>query len=265
MNSKSPGSRAGIDRRGVLRAGAAGLGLGLGAALAGIPFRMAAADNQTQSKEERMKQEAFVYTELQISVPFDQVPWRDINAAIRALPGFRNKTWLSGVGNNSAGGIYSFEKVADAEAFVTGYFPDEARKFGVAQTTRIFDAVATEEASREMNSVHYPGGTLDVEPGAFVYTEVWLSALPFDNAPWRQFNPVLKQQPGLMSKTWLSGLHTGTPGGIYAFDTVENATSFALNYFPTEAKALNAAFYTRVFDAKPTAAASREMNSPFYV
>ncbi len=211
-----------------------------------------------------MSHGAYVYTELQISTQFDDVPWEHINRAIKEQPGFINKTWLAGVGNGSAGGFYVFDTIENAQRFVTGYFPAEARTFGVAQTTRVFDAVATETASRDMNSMHY-SGEISVEPGAFVYTEVQLQALPFDQAaPWRELNPKLQQQPGLLSKTWLSGLHTGTPGGLYAFDSVENARKFALEYFPTEAAELNSAFYTRVFDAKVTKAASRDMGSPFY-
>lgn len=67
-----------------------------------------------------------------------------------------------------------------------------------------------------------------------------------------------------MSKTWLSGLNTNTVGGIYAFDTPDNARAFAVEYFPTEAAGFNAAFYTRIFDAAPVVQASREMNSPFF-
>lgn len=206
--------------------------------------------------------EAYVYTELQISVPFADAPWRDVNKRLLEQPGFVNKQWLAGTTNNSLGGLYTFETIADAQNFVTGYFPSEAANFGVAQTTRIFDRPVTEEASRDMNSVHW-GNALETKPGAFVYTEVQLH-VEFDQAPWREMNPVLKQQPGLLAKTWLSGLHTKTPGGIYAFDTVENAKRFATVYFPTEAKGLNAAFYTRVFDAAPTEAASRALNSPFF-
>jgi len=212
-----------------------------------------------------MSTQAFVYTELQIAVPFSEVPWQRINQNIRQQPGFMDKTWLSGLGNHSAGGFYAFDSIENATRFCTDYFPEEARGFGVAQTTRVFDALASEEASRDMNSVHF-GGRVEFKPGAFVYTEVWLNAQPFNTAvPWREMNPILKQQPGLLSKTWLSGLHTGTPGGLYAFDTIENATAFAINYFPTEAKALNAAFYTRVFDAAVTEEASVAMNSPFYL
>ncbi|WP_336082882.1 YdhR family protein [Thalassospira sp. CH_XMU1448-2] len=248
------------DRRAFLKQ--AGTGIALAGSTLLTPGLLNAASN-AKNGATPMTQNAFVYTELQISAPFDQVPWQAINDKIKALPGFMNKTWLSGLGNNSAGGIYAFDTIENAQKFVTDYFPAEARSFGVAQTTRIFDAVATQEASIDMNSVHY-GARLDQKPAAFVYTEVQLNVLPFDNGPWRKFNPILKQQPGLMAKTWLSGLHTGTVGGFYAFDSIENAKKFAIDYFPTETKQLNAAFYTRVFDATPTEAASIDMASPFY-
>lgn len=223
-----------------------------------------AADVSSTKKDKTMTHKAFVYTELQMSAPFADIPWQRINEAIKKQPGFINKTWLSGVGSNSGGGLYSFDTIENAQKFVTGYFPEEARGFGVAQTTAIFDADATESASRDMNSMHYDG-KIDGKPGAYVYTEVQLHAVPFnDAAPWRELNPTLKKQPGLMAKTWLSGLHTGTPGGFYAFDTIENAQKFAVDYFPTEAAALNAAFRTCVFDAEATEVASRAMNSPFY-
>lgn len=207
---------------------------------------------------------AYVYTELQISIPFKKAPWKRINQAIKKQPGFINKTWLSGVGNQSAGGFYAFDSIENAQKFVTGYFPNEARDLGVAQTTRIFDATATEAASTAIGSVYY-GKSLTSDPGAFVYTELQAHAVPFNSiVPWATRNPEIKKIPGLLTKTWLSGVHTGTVGGLYAFDTLENATDFALNNFPTVAKKLNKAFYTRIFDAKKTEAASRDMHSPFY-
>jgi len=205
---------------------------------------------------------AFVYTELQISLPFADVPWADLNDEILRQPGFTNKTWLAGIATNSVGGFYEFDTVENAKAFVTGYFPGEARKFGVAQTTRVFDGSTVEEASRFLNSMHFDG-TLITQPTAFVYTEVQVS-VPFDQAPWREMNPILKAQPGLLHKTWLSGADNLSAGGFYAFDTIENATSFVTNYFPTEAAGLNAAFTTRLFDAAPVAEASRAMKSPFF-
>ncbi len=68
----------------------------------------------------------------------------------------------------------------------------------------------------------------------------------------------------MLAKTWLSGLHTNTLGGIDTFDTLENAKSFALDAIPKTALNMNAAFYTRVFDATAAEEASRYLNSPFY-
>lgn len=205
---------------------------------------------------------AFVYTELQISVPFDKVPVDRINAAIRTQPGFLDKTWLSGFGTGSAGGFYSFATVADAQHFVTAYFPAEARGFGVAQTTRIYDATVTRQASLGLNSAHH-GAAPGREPGAFVYTEVQ-ARVDFAAFPWQARNEALANQPGLLSKAWLSGLHTGTVGGFDAFDTLESARRFATDVFPETARKMNAAYTTRVFEADVTRAASIAMNSPYY-
>lgn len=210
-----------------------------------------------------MSQQAFVYTELQISVPFADAPWREISETIQQQPGFLSKTWLAGVGNNSVGGFYSFDSIENAQEFVTGYFPSEAANLGVAHTTRLFDATIVEQAGKDINSVHF-GTTPAQKPGAFVYTELQAN-IPFEKAPWQARNPVLKETLGLLSKTWLSGLNTNTLGGIDAFDTVENAHAFAVNSFPKTAATLNAALYTRVFDANATEDASRFLNSPYYV
>lgn len=206
---------------------------------------------------------AFVYTELQLSVPFAGAPWPAINPVLLQQPGFRNKTWLAGVANHSLGGFYEFDSIENAKRFVTGYFPNEARKFGAPQTTRVFDGEVVEEASRYLNSAHF-GGKVTTKPGAFIYTEAQISA-PFAQAPWREMNPILNAQPGLLHKTWLSGVHTNSVGGFYAFDTIENATRFATDYFPTEAVALNVAYTTRLFDASVVEEASRPLSSPFFV
>ena len=207
---------------------------------------------------------AFVYTEIQAALPFQEAPWKTINQALKNQMGLINKTWLSGVGDHSVGGFYAFDSIENAQKFVTEYFPAEARALGVPQRTLIFDGMATEEASKALNSYHYGNGQ-HRQPGAYLYTEVQLGIRPFSDAPWRQINEAIKRQPGFMAKTWLSGLHTGTVGGFYAFDTVENAKQFAMEYFPTETAAMNAAFTTRVFDAGVVEQASREMQSPFYV
>jgi hypothetical protein len=99
---------------------------------------------------------------------------------------------------------------------------------------------------------------------AFVYTEVQV-AVPFEQAQWQDRNPVLHAQEGLLSKIWLSGHNTKTLGGLDAFDTLEKATKFAVNDFPKMAASMNAAFYARIFDARVTEAASRALNSPYYL
>jgi len=206
---------------------------------------------------------AFVYTELQISAPFEAIPWQNVNTSIKQQPGFINKTWLSGVGNNSVGGFYAFDSIENARKYVTEYFPNEAKGLGVAQTTHVFNATAGADASRAINSVYF-GGKLAQKPAAFVYTELQLRVQPFSKNTWGDLNSRLLKQPGLLTKTWLIGVSTGTTGGFFAFDTLENAKSFALHYFPTEAKTMKAAFTTRVFDATKTEPASRAMASPFY-
>lgn len=239
------------------------------AALATAPMWPAAALAHKQTeitpiKDPRtMDRKAFVYTEIQGNIPFTDVPWQDMNVAIAEQSGFIDKTWLSGRATNSVGGLYSFASMDDALQFCTGFFPAVARDIGVAHNTRAFDGAVTAEASADMASPHF-GGVATTKPGAFVYTEVQVS-VPFGTAPWRDRNPVLRKQKGLISKTWLSGHNTQTLGGLDAFDTVQNAFDFAVNAFPETAAAMNAAFYTRIFDAAVTEEASRGLNSPYYL
>lgn len=209
-----------------------------------------------------MTPKAFVYTEVAISVPFDQAPWKQINEEIKKQPGFLNKTWLQGHANQSLGGMYSFDTLENARKFVTGYFPTEPRAFGVAHNTRVFDAEVVKSASTDIGSVHY-GDAPSRKPGAFVYTELQLSR-KFKDFPWQDRNTALKQVPGLQNKIWLSGVSTHTLGGFDAFDTLDQALDFAINAFPETAASLGSAFYTRVFDASVTEDASRDMYSPYY-
>jgi len=94
----------------------------------------------------------FLYTEVQASVPFAHFDWGQANPSIKQAPGLINKTWLSGIGNNSLGGLYLFETEDDALAFARGPFAEEARRAGAAATTRIFDAEIVAAASADLGS-----------------------------------------------------------------------------------------------------------------
>jgi sugar lactone lactonase YvrE len=216
----------------------------------------------TEVGAKKLTPKAFVYTEVQNSVPFNQVPWKKVNSIISEQPGFMYKTWFSGFGNHSVGGFYAFDSIENAQKYVTEFFPNQARKQGTGHTTRVFDAVIVEEASRDIGSVDFDG-EISTTPKAFVYTELQVN-IPFEKVQWKKRNPIIKTEQGLLSKTWLSGVNTNTVGGIYAFDTIENAKHFALESFPETAKKMNAALYIRIFDAKTVESASREMYSPFF-
>lgn len=208
-----------------------------------------------------MSDHAFVYTEVPISVPFDQAPWARLNPVLAGQPGFVNKTWLSGAVNKSVGGFYEFDSLHNATRFVTDYFPTETAVMGVPHTALVFDAAEVEQASRELNSLHF-GGVWKQNPGAFVFDDIQVSS-PFREVNWRELNGLLRVQPGLLHKTWLSGVNR-TSGGFYAFDTLENANRFATQFFPVQARKLGAGYTLRVFDAKVVAEASRQLRSPFY-
>lgn len=216
----------------------------------------------TEVGAKNLTPKAFVYTEVQNSVPFNQVPWKKVNSIISEQPGFMYKTWFSGFGNHSVGGFYAFDSIENAQKYVTEFFPNQARKQGAGHTTRVFDAVIVEEASRDIGSVDFDG-EISTTPKAFVYTELQVN-IPFEKVPWKKRNPIIKTERGLLAKTWLSGVNTNSIGGIYAFDTIENAKHFALESFPETAKKMNAALYIRIFDAKVVESASREMHSPFF-
>jgi hypothetical protein len=70
--------------------------------------------------------------------------------------------------------------------------------------------------------------------------------------------------PGLISKTWLSGINTHSVGGFYAFDSLENAHGYANGLLTDFAKGAGASLTGKLFDGDVVEAASRGMNSPYY-
>ncbi|MFE5333290.1 hypothetical protein ACFRCG_43580 [Embleya sp. NPDC056575] len=97
----------------------------------------------------------------------------------------------------------------------------------------------------------------------FLYTEIQ-AAVPFEQFDWHSINAALKTTPGLIRKTWLSGIGTHTVGGFYEFDSAENALAFAQGPFTEEARRAGAAATTRLFDGDVVEDASVDMNSPYY-
>ncbi|GAA1180701.1 hypothetical protein F4556_006243 [Kitasatospora gansuensis] len=97
----------------------------------------------------------------------------------------------------------------------------------------------------------------------FLYTEIQ-AAVPFDRFDWHQVNVALKTAPGLIRKTWLSGIGTHTIGGFYEFDSAENALAFAQGPFAEEARRAGAPATTRLFDGDIVKDASVDLDSPYY-
>ncbi|MFD7412473.1 hypothetical protein ACFVZ3_40700 [Kitasatospora purpeofusca] len=97
----------------------------------------------------------------------------------------------------------------------------------------------------------------------FLYTEIQ-AAVPFDRFDWQQVNAALKTAPGLIRKTWLSGVGTHSIGGFYEFDTAENALAFAQGPFAEEARRAGAPATTRLFDGEVVREASVDLDSPYY-
>ena len=97
----------------------------------------------------------FVYIEMQVSAPFDQMPWPAINERMLQVPGMLSKTWLHGLNSHSNGAFYEFDSLENAQTFAWEIFPLEARGAGVSFTTKLFDGDVVAEASRAMRSPYY--------------------------------------------------------------------------------------------------------------
>lgn len=97
----------------------------------------------------------------------------------------------------------------------------------------------------------------------FLYAEIQV-AVPFEKVDWPAINAAMKKEPGLKSKTWLSGINARTIGGFYEFDSLENAKAYAEGYLFAAAKQLGGTLSVKLFDGDVTEEANRGMASPFY-
>ena len=97
----------------------------------------------------------------------------------------------------------------------------------------------------------------------FLYAEIQVS-IPFGEIDWESINVAMKKNPGLKSKTWLSGVNNNTIGGFYEFDSLDNAKSYAEGYLSAAAKQLGGSLSVKLFNGDVVEAANRGMASPYY-
>jgi hypothetical protein len=97
----------------------------------------------------------------------------------------------------------------------------------------------------------------------FLYAEIQVS-IPFEKIDWDSINVAMKKEPGLRSKTWLSGINNHTIGGFYEFNSLENARAYATGYLAAAAQQLGGSLSVKLFNGDVTAAASVDIASPFY-
>ena len=97
----------------------------------------------------------------------------------------------------------------------------------------------------------------------FLYAEFQVS-VPFSEGVWREANPTMHTVPGLLSKTWLSGINTHSVGGFYEFDSVQNARDYAVGILADFANAAGASLTVKLLDGDVVAEASKDMGSPYF-
>lgn len=97
----------------------------------------------------------------------------------------------------------------------------------------------------------------------FVYAEYQVS-IPFVQIDWEPINPEMKKFAGLRSKTWLSGINNNTVGGFYEFSSLEDAQKYIDELLIPFSHKINGNLSVKLFNGDVVAAASKDMNSPFY-
>jgi hypothetical protein len=97
----------------------------------------------------------------------------------------------------------------------------------------------------------------------FLYAEYQVS-VPFEQVDWGPINPEMKKFEGLKSKTWLSGINNHTVGGFYEFSSLESAQNYIDQLLIPFTQKINGNLSVKLFNGDVVAAASKDMNSPFY-
>jgi hypothetical protein len=97
----------------------------------------------------------FLYAEIQVSIPFERLPWEEIDAAMKKNPGLKSKTWLSGINTDTIGGFYEFDSLENAKAYAIGYLAEAAQQLGGSLTVRLYDGDVVAQASKAIHSPYY--------------------------------------------------------------------------------------------------------------
>jgi hypothetical protein len=97
----------------------------------------------------------FLYAEIQVSIPFETIPWKEIDTAMKKNPGLKSKTWLSGINTSTIGGFYEFDSLENAKAYAVGYLAEAAQQLGGSLTVRLYDGDVVAEASTAIHSPYY--------------------------------------------------------------------------------------------------------------
>lgn len=97
----------------------------------------------------------------------------------------------------------------------------------------------------------------------FLYAEYQVS-IPFEQIEWEPINVEMKKFPGLLSKTWLSGINTHSVGGFYEFESSESAQRYIDGLLTPFAAKIQGNLSVRLFDVDATKTASIGMDSPFH-
>jgi hypothetical protein len=100
-------------------------------------------------------------------------------------------------------------------------------------------------------------------PAVYIYAEYQVS-IPFETIDWKPIDVEMKKFPGLISKTWLSGLNTHSVGGFYAFDSLEHAQAYVDELLVPFGAQIKGNLTVRLFDAAVTREASVAIHSPFF-
>ena len=96
----------------------------------------------------------FLYVEFQISKEFSTLDYQPINTAMKAFPGLKSKTWLSGINTNSLGGFYEFDSKENAQNYIDTFLTPAMTEFG-SLTVKLFDGDIVSSASKDMTSPYY--------------------------------------------------------------------------------------------------------------